>query len=430
MKLWKKDYSLNEKIENFTVGNDRVSDLVLAEFDITASIAHAKMLCKSKILSADEKNQIISELKKIKSKINEGSFKIEKRFEDVHSKIEFLLVEKLGDTGKKIHTGRSRNDQVLVATQLYLKSEIIIIKKMVKSLFDILIDKAKQNKNKLMPGYTHLQVAMPSSFGLWFSAYAEALIDDIIYLNTAYKINNQNPLGSAAGYGSSFNIDREYTTKELGFETLKFNVLSAQFNRGRVEESVAHAIGTLAKTLSKLSTDICFYMTSELNFISFPDNYTTGSSIMPHKKNPDVFELVRARCNNIQSLHNQLTFITNNLTSGYHRDFQLMKEKIIDGVQNIKSCLEILSFSIKKVEIRDNILENHNYKYINSVDALNNLIKKENMPFRDAYTKISSDIKKNKFKLTKRNKHTLTGSIDNLCLNKIEKKMNNNFIPI
>ena len=391
MKLWNKDDLLNKKIEKFTVGNDRIYDLYLAKYDIKASIAHAKMLNNINILNDNELNDLINELKKINNDINNGAFKIEEKFEDVHSKIEYILTKNLGDVGKKIHTGRSRNDQVLVATQLYLKNELNEIKILTKELFNVLLKLSDKNKNKLVPGYTHMQVAMPSSFGLWFSAYAECLIDDILYLNTAYKINDQNPLGSAAGFGSSFKIDRDFTTKELGFSTLKYNVMSAQMNRGKVEKSVAIAIGSIANTLSKFSTDICFYMTQELNFISFPDEITTGSSIMPHKKNPDVFELVRAKCNLIQSLSNDFNIISTNLTSGYHRDMQLYKGKIIECINEIKNCIEIMSYTIQKIKIRENIIDEEKYRYMFSVENINKLVI-EGMSFRDAYLKTSSEL--------------------------------------
>ncbi|MDA9622221.1 argininosuccinate lyase [Flavobacteriaceae bacterium] len=422
MKLWNKDDNLNIKIEKFTVGNDRINDLFLAEYDVIATIAHAKMLNKIDVLNKAELNNIISELNMILKDIEIGNFIIEDEYEDVHSKIESILVKKLGKVGKKIHTGRSRNDQVLVATQLYLKNEICEIKFLTKNLFNTLIELAEKNKNLLLPGYTHLQVAMPSSFGLWFSSYAECLIDDILYLNTAFKINDQNPLGSAAGFGSSFKIDRDFTTKELGFSELKYNVVSSQMNRGKVEKSVAIAIGSLASTLSKLSADICFYMTQELNFISFPDEITTGSSIMPHKKNPDVFELIRGKCNIIQSLTNEFNSISINLTSGYHRDLQLYKGKIIESVIEIKNCLEILDYSIKKINLRENILEDEKYKYVFTVENLNELVN-NGFSFRDAYLKISEDIKNGNYIPKKDFNHTLKGSLGNLCLKEIEKKM-------
>ena len=422
MKLWNKEDKLNKKIEKFTIGKDRIYDMYLAEYDIKATIAHAKMLNKIDILNKVELNNIISDLNMILKDIEIGNFIIEDEYEDVHSKIESILVKKLGKVGKKIHTGRSRNDQVLVATQLYLKNEICEIKFLTKNLFNTLIVLAEKNKNLLLPGYTHLQVAMPSSFGLWFSSYAECLIDDVLYLNTAFKINDQNPLGSAAGFGSSFKIDRDFTTKELGFNELKYNVISSQMNRGKVEKSVAIAIGSLASTLSKFSADICFYMTQELNFISFPDEITTGSSIMPHKKNPDVFELIRGKCNIIQSLTNEFNSISINLTSGYHRDLQLYKGKIIESVIEIKNCLEILDYSIKKINIRKNILDDDKYKYVFSVENLNEMVNK-GYPFRDAYLKISDDIKNDNYLPKKDFNHTLKGGIGNLCLKEIDLKM-------
>ena len=426
MKTWNKIDLLSKKIEKFTVGNDRTYDLFLAKYDVQASIAHAKMLNKINILTTNELKLIIKELNKIQKNISKGNFIVEDKFEDIHSKIEFNLVESLGDIGKKIHTGRSRNDQVLVATQLYLKNEIIEIKNLIKELFDLLISLSNKNKNNLMPGYTHMQVAMPSSFGLWFSSYAECLIDDILYFNTAFKINNQNPLGSAAGYGSSFEIDREFTTKELGFETLKYNVVAAQMNRGKVEKSMAIAIGSVANTLSQLSNDICLYMAQEFNFIFFPEKITTGSSIMPHKKNPDVFELIRSKCNSIQSIQNELNLISNNLASGYHRDKQLFKEKIISGIETIKDCLEIMNYSLKDIKVRKFILKDDKYKFIYSVENLNELVKK-GINFRDAYIEISESIKKKKFTPFKKVNHSIKGGINNLCLREIKSKMKNNF---
>ena len=426
MKTWNKIDLLSKKIEKFTVGNDRTYDLFLAKYDVQASIAHAKMLNKINILTTNELKLIIKDLNKIQKNISKGNFIVEDKFEDIHSKIEFNLVESLGDIGKKIHTGRSRNDQVLVATQLYLKNEIIEIKNLIKELFDLLISLSNKNKNNLMPGYTHMQVAMPSSFGLWFSSYAECLIDDVLYFNTAFKINNQNPLGSAAGYGSSFEIDREFTTKELGFETLKYNVVAAQMNRGKVEKSMAIAIGSVANTLSQLSNDICLYMAQEFNFIFFPEKITTGSSIMPHKKNPDVFELIRSKCNSVQSIQNELNLISNNLAVGYHRDKQLFKEKIISGIETIKDCLEIMNYSLKDIKVRKFILKDDKYKFIYSVENLNELVKK-GINFRDAYVEISESIKKKKFTPFKKVNHSMKGGINNLCLREIKSKMKNNF---
>ena len=426
MKLWNKNDKLDNKIETFTVGNDRIFDMYIAKYDIKASIAHAKMLSKIGVINNEEESLLVKELKTILSLIEKSEFKIEEKFEDIHSKIEFYLTDKLGDLGKKIHTGRSRNDQVLVALQLYFKDEILIIKNKIKELFDTLIILSKKNSKHLLPGYTHLQSAMPSSFGLWFSSYAENMIDDVLYFNTAFQINDQNPLGSAAGYGSSFNIDRKMTTKELGFSDLKYNVVAAQMNRGRIEKSLAIAISSIASTLSTFCSDICLYMTQELNFISFPDELTTGSSIMPHKKNPDVFELVRAKCNSLKSLPNEFLIMSNNLTSGYHRDLQLYKEKIIQAINEIVNCLEIFNYSIKKIKVRRDILKDKKYEYIFSVENLNELVK-SGKSFRDSYNQVSNEIKNESFLPKKDIKHEIIGGINNLCLDEIELKMNKIF---
>ena len=426
MKLWNKNDKLDNKIETFTVGNDRIFDMYIAKYDVKASIAHAKMLSKIGVINNDEESLLVKELKTILSLIEKSEFKIEEKFEDIHSKIEFYLTDKLGDLGKKIHTGRSRNDQVLVALQLYFKDEILIIKNKIKELFDTLIILSKKNSKHLLPGYTHLQSAMPSSFGLWFSSYAENMIDDVLYFNTAFQINDQNPLGSAAGYGSSFNIDRKMTTKELGFSDLKYNVVAAQMNRGRIEKSLAIAISSIASTLSTFCSDICLYMTQELNFISFPDELTTGSSIMPHKKNPDVFELVRAKCNSLKSLPNEFLIMSNNLTSGYHRDLQLYKEKIIQAINEIVNCLEIFNYSIKKIKVRRDILKDKKYEYIFSVENLNELVK-SGKSFRDSYNQVSNEIKNESFLPKKDIKHEIIGGINNLCLDEIELKMNKIF---
>ena len=426
MKLWNKNDKLDNKIETFTVGNDRIFDMYIAKYDVKASIAHAKMLSKIGVINNDEESLLVKELKTILSLIEKSEFKIEEKFEDIHSKIEFYLTDKLGDLGKKIHTGRSRNDQVLVALQLYFKDEILIIKNKIKELFDTLIILSKKNSKHLLPGYTHLQSAMPSSFGLWFSSYAENMIDDVLYFNTAFQINDQNPLGSAAGYGSSFNIDRKMTTKELGFSDLKYNVVAAQMNRGRIEKSLSIAISSIASTLSTFCSDICLYMTQELNFISFPDELTTGSSIMPHKKNPDVFELVRAKCNSLKSLPNEFLIMSNNLTSGYHRDLQLYKEKIIQAINEIVNCLEIFNYSIKKIKVRRDILKDKKYEYIFSVENLNELVK-SGKSFRDSYNQVSNEIKNESFLPKKDIKHEIIGGINNLCLDEIELKMNKIF---
>ena len=422
MKLWNNKNSINKKTDSFTVGKDLYYDLFLAQYDCQASIAHAKMLQKIGVFSKNELNKIITELEKIKVKSEKGELLIEDKFEDIHSKIEYELTQKLGDLGKKIHTGRSRNDQILVAIQLYLKKEINDIKLLAKTFFDLLIDLAKKNKNYLMPGYTHFQIAMPSSFGLWFSAYAESLIDDVEFLNLAKFFVNQNPLGSAAGFGSSFNIDRIETTKELKFDYLKYNSMAAQISRGKIELTTSNAIASLANTLSKFAMDICLYMGKEYDFISFPNDLTTGSSIMPHKKNPDIFELIRGKCNILKSLPTQITMLTANLPSGYHREMQLAKGPIIDAVIEIKECLKIFTESLKFIKIKKNILEDPKYKNIFSVDSVNEYVKK-GIPFRDAYQKIKEKIESKEYKSTQKINHSHIGSIGNLSLNEINKKM-------
>lgn len=422
MKLWDKGFSTDKKIDHFTVGNDRELDLLLAKHDVEASLVHAKMLEKIGIISKKERLVLTKELNHIGASVRKGEFTIENEFEDVHSKIEFLLTEKLGDIGKKIHTARSRNDQVLVAMQLYIKEELAEIKSMINALFELLIKLANKHQNILLPGYTHLQIAMPSSFGLWFSSYAESLIDDVFLVNAALKITNQNPLGSAAGYGSSFPIDRKYTTKQLGFETMKYNVVAAQMGRGKVEKSASFAISSIGSTLGKMAMDICLYMNQNFNFISFPDSLTTGSSIMPHKKNPDVFELIRAKCNSIQAIPNQINLITTNLPSGYHRDLQAVKPLMISCIQDIKSCLEMLHFSIENIQVNKDILSNPMYDYLFSVDTLNELVL-SGMPFRDAYKKMGEDIASDQFVPKRDIQHSHEGSIGNLCLEEIRAKM-------
>ncbi|MBD1260484.1 argininosuccinate lyase [Maribacter polysiphoniae] len=422
MKLWDKGFSTDKKIDHFTVGNDRELDLLLAKYDVIASKAHAKMLGKIGLLTDSETSDLVNELDAIAKTIEDGTFTIEDSFEDMHSKIEYLLTEKLGDTGKKIHTARSRNDQVLVAMHLYLKSELQEIKTETITLFNLLMDLAEKHKDIMLPGYTHLQIAMPSSFGLWFSAYAESLIDDLYFIDAAYKVADQNPLGSAAGYGSSFPIDRTFTTKEMGFETMKYNVVAAQMSRGKVEKATAFGMSSIAATLSKMAMDICLYMSQNFNFISFPDELTTGSSIMPHKKNPDVFELVRAKCNKLQAVPNQLILITNNLPSGYHRDLQLVKEVIVPAIQDLKACLEILTFSLKEIRINNTILEDPKYDYLFSVDTLNELVQ-NGMPFRDAYKKMGMEINEGTFSPKRDIEHTHEGSLGNLCLDGIREKM-------
>jgi len=426
MKLWDKGYATDKKIDLFTVGNDRELDLQLAKYDVLGNIAQSRMLNAIGTITNTELDQLMVELNLILKTIEEGTFTIEDSFEDVHSKVEWLLTEKLGDAGKKIHTARSRNDQVLLDVHLYSKDAILELKDWAKKLFDLLIDLADQYKNYLLPGYTHLQVAMPSSFGMWFSAYAESLIDDVYFLEAAYKVADQNPLGSAAGYGSSFPIDREMTTQELGFKNLKVNSVAAQMGRGKLEKSISFAMASLSATLSKMSMDICLYMSQNFGFITFPDELTTGSSIMPHKKNPDVFELIRGKCNKLQALPYELTLITNNLPSGYHRDLQLVKEGLIPSVSTLKSCLDMMVFSLENIIVTENIVEDEKYKYIFSVEEVNALVQ-NGTPFRDAYKIVGAKIQKGEFKPNLEVKHTHIGSVGNLGLDKIVAKMEANF---
>jgi argininosuccinate lyase len=421
MKLWDKGFSIDKKIEQFTVGNDREIDLHIAKYDVKASLAHAKMLAKIHIISAEELQKLDGGLNKIQQQIEDGTFVIEEQFEDVHSKIEFELTKTCGDVGKKIHTARSRNDQVLVALQLYYKESIKLIYDKTEVLFNTLLQLAETHKNSLLPGYTHFQVAMPSSFGLWFSAYAELLIDDVYLLNAALKTVDQNPLGSAAGYGSSFPIDRDFTTQELNFSTLKYNVVAAQMSRGKSERTIAAALGGLCNTLARFAMDICLYMSQNFDFISFPKELTTGSSIMPHKKNPDVFELIRGKCNKIQALHTEMLLITNNLPSGYHRDFQLLKENIINAFEDVKDILDIFNYSIQQIMVKDINLDDEKYKYLFTVDSINNLVI-DGMSFRDAYQKIGAQVQEGTYKPNISKKHTHIGSIHNLCLDNIRDK--------
>ena len=422
MKIWQKNQALDRKIDHFTVGKDREYDLYLAAYDCQASIAHAQMLAKTGVMTEEEADQLIGVLNDLKSKAEKGNFVIEAEFEDIHSKIEYVLIQKLGDLGKKIHTARSRNDQVLVALHLYLKEEIKTIKGLTLNFFNLLMDLADQHKDHFLPGYTHFQVAMPSSFGLWFSAYAESLIDDVTLLNAAHQIVDQNPLGSAAGFGSSFPIDRRATTESLNFSDLKYNVIAAQMSRGKAEKTTATAIAALAATLSKMSMDICLYMGQEHNFISFPEELTTGSSIMPHKKNPDVFELIRGKCNLLQGLPNQLALLMTNLPSGYHREMQLAKGPIIEAINELKSCLDLFVFTLQKISVKENILDDPKYQYVFSVDTLNEWVK-QGMPFRDAYKKMGDEIAKQKYIPKKTLDHTHLGSLGNLALQEIDLKM-------
>jgi argininosuccinate lyase len=421
MKLWEKGYTTDNVVEKFTVGNDRILDLKLAKYDIKGNIAHAKMLESIGILTSEELAAIVTELNNLMRSVKDGSFMIEEQFEDVHSKIEFELVKKIGDAGKKIHTARSRNDQVLVDLHLYTKDEIGLIKQLTKTLFDTLMKLSESHKEVLLPGYTHTQVAMPSSFGLWFSAYAESLIDDVIMLNAALKISDQNPLGSAAGYGSSFPINRTMTTDLLNFDTMKYNVVAAQMSRGKLEKSTAFALASVAGTLSKFSADVCLFMSQNFDFIGFPKELTTGSSIMPHKQNPDVFELIRAKCNKIQNLPTEIMMITNNLTSGYHRDLQLIKESFIGGIDELKDILEVCNFMLQHIIIKNNIVDNDIYKYMYSVEEVNTLVL-SGMSFRDAYKQLGKEILKGEFEPKKIVNHTHEGSIGNLCLDEINQK--------
>ena len=421
MKLWDKGFSMDKQIEKFTVGNDREIDMHIAKYDVQASLAHAIMLASIGIITADELKDLKRGLQELAADIENGTFIIEASFEDVHSKIEWELTNKLGEVGKKIHTARSRNDQVLVALQLYYKENLSVITDKTKTLFDTLLGLAETHKESLLPGYTHLQVAMPSSFGLWFSAYAELLIDDVYMLNAVSKVVDQNPLGSAAGYGSSFPIDRELTTKELNFATLKYNVVAAQLSRGKSERSIASALGGLCNTMSRFAMDVCLYMSQNFNFISFPDELTTGSSIMPHKKNPDVFELIRGKCNKIQALHTEMVMITNNLPTGYHRDFQLLKENIINAFEDVKDILDIFNYSIQQVIVKDIDLNDEKYQYLFTVDSINNLVI-EGVSFREAYQKIGGQVQTGTYKPDLGKQHTHVGSIHNLSLDKIREK--------
>ncbi|WP_147677975.1 argininosuccinate lyase [Algibacter pacificus] len=421
MKLWDKGISIDKKIEQFTVGNDREIDIHIAKYDVIASRAHAKMLQKIGVISVEELVDLLRGLKTLEAQIEDGTFVIDPQFEDVHSKIEFELTKSLGEVGKKIHTARSRNDQVLVACNLYYKENLGVIKAKTHTLFNTLLDLADTYKDKVLPGYTHLQVAMPSSFGLWFSAYAELMIDDVYLLDAAIKTVDQNPLGSAAGYGSSFPIDREYTTKEMEFATLKYNVVAAQMGRGKHERTIAAALGSLCNTLSRFAMDTCLYMSQNFGFVSFPDELTTGSSIMPHKKNPDVFELIRGKCNKIQALQGEMVLITNNLPSGYHRDYQLLKENMIAAFEELKDILDIFNYSIQQIIVKDIDVHSDLYKYLFTVDNINTLVV-EGQSFREAYQKIGGQVQDGTYVPDTSKKHTHEGSIHNLCLEEIRDK--------
>jgi argininosuccinate lyase len=400
---------------------DRELDLLLAKYDVLGSLAHIKMLESIDLLTKSELTILSKELSKIHNEIEFDNFVIEDGVEDVHSQVELMLTKKLGDIGKKIHSGRSRNDQVLLDLKLFMRAEILEIVNQSHQLFDRLIALSEQNKDNLLPGYTHLQVAMPSSFGLWFGAYAESLADDLDILKSAYDIVNRNPLGSAAGYGSSFPLDRQMTSDLLGFESMNYNVVYAQMGRGKAEKTLANAMAGIAETIGKFAMDICLYMGQNHGFISFPDEYTTGSSIMPHKKNPDVFELIRARSNKLKSLPNEITLITTNLPSGYHRDLQLIKENFLPAFTNLKECLYMTWFMLEKIEVKQDILTNEKYKYLFSVELVNQLVL-EGMPFRDAYVEVGKRIEEGTFEIPEKLHHTHEGSLGNLFNDKISER--------
>lgn len=424
MKLWSKENSsTSASVEQFTVGRDKEFDLLLAKYDVQGSIAHVTMLSEVGLMTKEEADIAIKGLNEILATIELGSFIIEEGIEDVHSQVEYLLTQKIGDTGKKIHSGRSRNDQVAVDIKLYLRAEIISIKNEVKNLFDLLVVQSEKNKKVLLPGYTHLQIAMPSSVGLWLGAYAESLVDDMELLAAAYHVANKNPLGSGAGYGSSFPLDRKRTTALLQFETLNWNSVYAQMSRGKTEKFTAIGLSGFAASLSKLSMDCCLYMNQNFAFISFPDELTTGSSIMPHKKNPDVFELIRAKCNRIQSIPNELTLLINNLPSGYHRDLQLTKEILFPAIEELKACLQLMQLMLSNMKVRENILVDEKYKYLFSVEAVNELVNK-GVPFREAYQQVGNAINKGEFEFDLQQlHHTHEGSIGNLCTSEIIQEM-------
>ena len=418
LKLWEKSVAVDHNVETYTVGRDREMDLYLAPYDVLGSMAHITMLESISLLSAEELRQLLDELKDIYASAIAGKFVIEEGVEDVHSQVELMLTRRLGDIGKKIHSGRSRNDQVLVDLKLFIRSEIEAVAHAVETLFRTLIAQSNRYKDVLMPGYTHLQVAMPSSFGLWFGAYAESLADDMMVLQAAYRVTNRNPLGSAAGYGSSFPLRRDMTTRLLGFEGMNYNVVYAQMGRGKTERIVANALAGIAATVSRLAFDACLYNSQNFGFIKLPDQYTTGSSIMPHKKNPDVFELTRAKCNRLQALPSQITLILNNLPSGYFRDMQLIKEAFLPAFDELKSILAMVNAMLSEVKVNTSLADDDRYKYMFSVEEVNRLTH-DGMPFRDAYKKVGLDIEAGKFEPVREVHHTHEGSIGNLCNDKI-----------
>lgn len=422
MKLWQKNTTATAEVDAFTVGRDREMDLSLAQADILGSLAHTRMLESIGLLTPAELDEVQRELKAIYREVEKGGFRIEEGVEDIHSQIELMLTRKIGDTGKKIHSGRSRNDQVLVDLRIYLRREIYEITGLTQTLFDTLSGLAEKHKEVLMPGYTHLQIAMPSSFGLWFGAYAESLVDDLILMEAAYRVCNKNPLGSAAGYGSSFPLDRVMTTRLLGFDTLSHNVVYAQMGRGKTERVLAQAMSSLAATVGKLAMDNCLYLSQNFAFISYPPELTTGSSIMPHKKNPDVWELTRAKCNRLMSLPNEISMLTANLPSGYFRDLQLLKEILFPAIQTLKEVLRMTDYMLHHVEVRTDILDDPKYDYLFSVEVVNKMVL-DGVPFREAYKQIGLDIENGDYKPEKSVRHTHAGSIGNLCLDEIGRAM-------
>ena len=419
-KLWEKTVQVNHDVEAYTVGRDREMDMYLARYDVLGSLAHITMLESINLLTADELKQLTAALRDIYAEIETGDFKIEDDIEDVHSQVELMLTRRLGDVGKKIHSGRSRNDQVLVDLRLFIRSELESVVEQLTALFKALVEQSNRYKNVLMPGYTHLQVAMPSSFGLWFGAYAESLVDDLTVLQAAYKVVNRNPLGSAAGYGSSFPLNRTMTTRLLGFESLDYNVVYAQMGRGKTERIVAQALANVAATVAKLAYDACMYNSQNFGFIKLPDEFTTGSSIMPHKKNPDVFELTRAKCNKLQALPYEITLITNNLPCGYFRDLQMIKESFLPAFADLKNILAMVTAMVSQVKVNENILDDNRYDLMFSVEEVNRLAS-EGMPFRDAYKKVGLDIEAGQFVPDKEVFNTHEGSIGNLCNDTIEE---------
>jgi argininosuccinate lyase len=422
MKLWQKNTNVSQAVETFTVGNDRAMDLYLAPFDVQGSLAHIQMLQSIGLLTEDEWKVLSVELKNIYKEIEAGSFSLEHGVEDIHSQVELLLTKRLGEVGKKIHSGRSRNDQVLVDLKLFFRSAIEQLIYNINNLFQLLQQKSEAFKDDLLPGYTHLQLAMPSSFGLWLGAYAESLVDDVITLQSSYKVVNKNPLGSAAGYGSSFPLNRTLTTQLLGFDDLNYNVVYAQMSRGKSERIVAQGISNVASTLNKLAMDCCLYMNQNFGFISFPDELTTGSSIMPHKKNPDVFELIRAKCNQLQALPNDVALLTTNLPSGYHRDFQLLKEYLFPAFVTLNSCIDMMHLMMTNMKVKQDLLSNEQYKYLFSVEEVNKLVL-QGVPFRDAYKKVGLGIEEGNFQYSTTVNHTHEGSIGNLCTRQIAVAM-------